>query len=475
MKHYLLYLLTALFFGVPGFQSQAQPDTTQADTAASDIPLVYQFDIKRQIDPTAWRIAQKSIDRAESLNADLILIHMNTYGGLVLSADSIRTKILNTDIPTWVFIDNNAASAGALISIACDRIYMRPGANIGAATVVSQEGEAMPDKYQSYMRSTMRSTAESHGADTLISGQDTTIRWKRDPKIAEAMVDPSVYIEGIIDTGKVLTFTASEAIQYGYAEGTAESIEEVIEKAGFEEYDTQTFTPTTMDKIMGALMSPVLQSIFIMLIIGGIYFELQSPGIGFALGVSVVGALLYFAPLYLEGLAANWEILLFVIGIGLLAVEIFAIPGFGIAGISGVILIVVGLTLSMVENFEFEMSGEFIEPTFKALFMVVASMTISLLLSIYLTRKLFTAEKGALRVLALHDTQQKEEGYMAFENLSDTMKGKEGITATSLRPAGRVIIDDEVYDAHAIQGFIEKDEQVVVMKYENGRLQVRKK
>lgn len=435
--------------------------------------LVYKFNIKRKIDPTAWRNTQQSIDKAKALDADLIFIHMNTYGGMVISADSIRTKILNTEIPVYVFVDNNAASAGALISIACDRIYMRPGGNIGAATVVNQEGKKMPDKYQSYMRATMRSTAEAQGKDTIIAGNDTTYKWKRDPKIAEAMVDESIYIDGIIDTGKVLTFTASEAMEYGYCEGTANSVKEVLKKAGYTNYKLKEFTPTAMDKILGTLMSPVLQSIFIMMIIGGIYFEIQSPGIGFALAVAVLGALLYFAPLYLEGLAENWEVLLFIAGLVLIALEIFVIPGFGIAGISGIILIIASLTLSLVENFDFSLGGEFIKPVFKSLFLVVVSMTLALIISIYTTKKLFTSK--SLSFLALQDTQQSEEGYIGVENLRNTMKGKIGTAATNLRPSGKVLVDDEEYDAQAMIGFIERGTEVQVIKYESGRLHVRPK
>src|SRR6056297_2784319 len=142
--------------------------------------LVYKFNIKEEIAPAIWRQTQQAFEAADTLGADVFLIHMNTYGGTVLDADSIRTKILQSTIPVYVFIDNNAASAGALISVACDSIYMRPGGSIGAATVVNQTGQAMPDKYQSYMRSTMRATAESHGKDTLILESDTLMQWRRD-------------------------------------------------------------------------------------------------------------------------------------------------------------------------------------------------------------------------------------------------------------------------------------------------------
>ena len=167
--------------------------------------LVFKVDVKDEIGPEIWRLVKKSFEKAEQEKADHILIDMNTYGGMVVYADSLRSLILNYPKPVWVFIDNNAASAGALISIACDRIFMREGANIGAATVVNQTGDAMPDKYQSYMRSMIRATAQAHGKDTVMENGQRVIRWKRDPRIAEAMVDERDVVEGVTDSGKVVT------------------------------------------------------------------------------------------------------------------------------------------------------------------------------------------------------------------------------------------------------------------------------
>jgi len=214
--------------------------------------LIFKIDLKKEIGSTTWLYIQKGFAEASETKADAILIHMNTYGGEVVYADSIRTKILNSDIPVYVFVDNNAASAGALIAIACDKIYMRPGGSIGAATVVNQTGAQMPDKYQSYMRATMRATAEAHGKDTIINGTDTTFKWKRDPIIAEAMVDDRTVIPGIIDSGKTLTFTALEAIKYNYSEGMANNVEEVIEKQlKIKDYKLVVFEPTAWDNIKG--------------------------------------------------------------------------------------------------------------------------------------------------------------------------------------------------------------------------------
>lgn len=435
--------------------------------------IVYKIDIKKDIGSTTWLYVQKGFDEAASVNATSILIHMNTFGGEVLYADSIRTKILNSKIPVYVFIDNNAASAGALISIAADKIFMRPGANIGAATVVNQTGEQMPDKYQSYMRATMRSTAEAHGKDTIVNGNDTTFRWKRDPLIAEAMVDERTVVPGLIDSGRTLTFTAQEAIKYNYCEGLANNVEEVITKQlGITDYELISFKPTTYDNIKGFLMSSVFQGILIMLIIGGIYFELQTPGIGFPLGVAILAAILYFAPLYMDGLAANWEILLFIIGLVLVALEIFVIPGFGIAGISGILFIITGLTLSLLDNVNFDFEPVNAGAFRAALLTVILGLTGGFGLVIYLTHKIGT--KGIFSKMALSTTMQNDEGYIGVPITGRQYIGHEGIATTVLRPSGKVRIEDEIFDAVSEDGFIEKNEKVIVLKYESGQVYVRR-
>jgi len=407
----------------------------------------------------------------EEWEADVILIHMNTYGGLVDMADSIRTKILNSPIPYWVFIDNNAASAGALISIACDSIFMRPGGNMGAATVVNQTGEQQPDKYQSYMRSTMRSTAEAKGKDTVLINGEEVYTWRRNPFIAEAMVDPALFVAHVSDTGKVLTFTPSEAINWGFCEGEAESLEDVLQRTGIRHYELKPYKESLLDKIFGLLLSPAVQGVLILLIVGGIYFELQSPGVGFPLMASAAAALLYFAPLYLEGLAANWEVIIFIAGIVLVLVEIFAIPGFGVAGISGIILLISGLALSLVDNVVFDFSNvPFIE-LFKAFAFVVFSFFVSLIISIWAGQKLLTSTP--LSFLALNADQKKEDGYVSVDVESMALVGEEGEAYTILRPSGKVMFNGRVYDAVAESSWIEKGSKVLVVRQETTQIYVR--
>jgi len=462
MKRFVIFSMIFFFFYGVGQSSEKRGK------------LVYKLDIQKEITEATWRQVKQAFFQADTLEADVFLIHMNTYGGVVQSADSIRTRILASDLPVYVFIDNNAASAGALISIACDSIYMRPGSSIGAVTVVNQTGEAMPDKYQSYMRSTMRATAEAKGKDTIITATDTVYRWRRDPLIAEAMVDERVYIEGISDSGQVLTFTPMEAIENGFCEGIAENIPEVLKKVGIEEYTLVSYEPSGIEKIIGFLVLPIVSGILIMAIIGGIYFELQSPGIGFPLGLAILATVLYFAPLYLEGLAANWEILVFLAGLILIAVEMFVLPGFGVAGIVGILLVFSGLVLSLIDNVRFNFETVDSSRLGTALLTVVISVFAGFITALYLGKRLFTARSGLFRNFSLKKTENAADGYLSVESSMLTLKGKKGVAKTVLRPSGKVIIDDEYYDAMAENGYIEKEDPIVVTRVEATQLYVEK-
>lgn len=447
----ILFLTQAMFF-----QSEAKGKS-----------IIYTIDIKKEIDNTTWIYLSNGFSEARALDADAILIHMNTYGGLLEAADSMRTAILYNPIPVYVFIDNNAASAGALISIACKKIYMRKGANIGAATVVNQTGEALPDKYQSYMRSMIRSTAEAQGQDTILQNGDTTYKWKRDPLIAEAMVDERVVVPNLIDSTKVLTLTAQEALKWGYCDGIAESTDQVIsEYLGYTEYEVKSYSPSWFDNMKGFLMSPVVQGLLIIIIIGGIYFEMQSPGIGFPAFASVTAAILYFAPLYIDGLAQNWEIIMFVLGVILVIVEIFVIPGFGVAGISGIVCVVGGLTMGLLNNTNFDFQHVSSAETGRAALTVLMGLVLGFALVIWLSNKV--GSKGPLKRMALNTDLEDAVSSPVLTHLI----GKEGTAATVLRLSGKVMIDGETYDGVSEDGFIEKGTPVKVVRFENAQVYV---
>ena len=196
---------------------------------------IYEFSIKEAIDAPAWRKTKVAIDQAISDSADLILLRLDTYGGRVDFADSIRTKILNCPIPVIVWIENNAASAGALISIACDSIYMKNGSSIGAATVVDAQGTPASEKYQSFFRSKMRATALANG---------------RNPKIAEAMVDPKIKIEGLVDSMTLITFTSEEALANGYCEKVINTKEDLLVALNHSDAEVITHHVSTTEQLI---------------------------------------------------------------------------------------------------------------------------------------------------------------------------------------------------------------------------------
>lgn len=439
-------------------------------TATGRECTVYTFPINGDIMPAQQRLVSKCLTEAREQETDLVVIRMNTYGGLVNVADSIRTMILNYPTPIWVYIDNQAASAGALIALAADRIYMHPGGSIGAASVVDQNGQPMPDKFQSFMRATMRATAESHGqVIERIENGDTIRRWWRDPQTAEAMVGRTVADSTTVN---VLTFTSSEAVKNHFSEGTASSLEKALAQGGVETYTLTEYRPTTLDRLLAWLMNPVVQGIFVMMIVGGIYFELQSPGIGFALVVAILGAVLYFAPLYLEGVAQNWELILFIIGLGLLAVEIFVLPGFGIAGVAGIVAVILGLSFAAIDNdlLRHLPTGEItVGWILQPILIVIIAATAALIGGLLLSKRFLTGTTPLQRKVVLTAEMAPEQGYVSHPQVASELIGKTAEVAAVLRPSGRVIIDGIYYDAIAEEGqFIPRGKQVIITRFEGG-------
>jgi len=411
--------------------------------------------VDSEIDPRTNRYTKLALEEAKLINADLVVLELDTYGGAVNDADDIRTRILEFDKPIYAFINKDAASAGALISIACDSIYMTPGASIGAATVVVATGEAAPDKYQSYMRSMMRSTAEANG---------------RDPKIAEAMVDQNLEVDSISPKGEVITFSTSEAIKYGFCEAQVSSLDDILKRNDMENYDVIEYKLPSSEKIIKVFLNPFISGILIMIIIGGIYFELQTPGIGFPLAAAIIAAALYFIPYYLNGMAENWEIIVFIIGLSLIAMEIFVIPGFGIAGISGIILTVGALVLVMLNN-------DFLDFSFvkdEALSSALATSLIAIIsafILMFFTGLSLTNTKMFKRI-ALIDTQDHNKGFIS-DFKTQSFLGKTGVTYTRLRPSGKIMIAGQLLDAYTRGEFIDKNKEVIVIEQTGTSLKVK--
>ncbi|MFZ9047023.1 MAG: NfeD family protein [Cyclobacteriaceae bacterium] len=412
--------------------------------------------VQDNIDPRTNRYTELGLEYAQEVEADLVILELDTYGGALNDADEIRTRILNLEIPIYSFINKDAASAGALISIACDSIYMAKGSSIGAATVVTGDGTQAPDKYQSYMRSIMRSTAEATG---------------RNPKIAEAMVDEDINLDSIATEGKVLTFSVSEAIENGFCEGQYDNIDDIIENAGYQDYEILPYELGNAEKIISLFLNPFVSGILILVIVGGIYFELQTPGIGFPIIAAIIAAVLYFTPYYLNGLAENWEIIMFIVGVVLLALEIFVIPGFGVAGVLGVIGTIGALTLVMVNNDGFDF--QFIDPDklFQAIATTLAGMMGSIIIMFFGGVRL--ANSKVIQRIALEDTQDTGSGFTSTV-YKKSLIGKAGTAFTILRPSGKVEIGDEIYDAYTRGEYIQKGDQIIVISNEGTSLKVKK-
>lgn len=417
---------------------------------SDSLTVFYRIRLDQDINPSSQRLVTLGLEKAREAQADYILLDLDTYGGAVNAADSIRSAILRYEKPVVAFVNMQAASAGALISIACDSIYMKTGSSIGAATVVSQTGEVMPDKYQSFMRGMMRATAEANG---------------RDPHIAESMTD----------TANVLSLTPTEAIAVGFCEGICENEYEVAEKvSGGNAFVIKSMEDdmTWLDRLIQLLLNPLLQSIFMMMIIGGIFVEIRTPGIGLPLVTAIVGALLYFAPAYIGHLAQSWEILLFVVGLILIAVEIFVLPGFGVCGILGIIAVIAALAFSMVDNLEFfHWDGSInLRPIIQPLGIVVLSAAAAVFGSVWIVRKLY--ETRSFDHIALRQEMKADEGFTGVVSDLEIYVGQGVTVFTDMRPGGKVMTSDSRILEATLRfgGYASKGEILKVVSAEQGRL-----
>ena len=414
------------------------------------------MEIKDEIGPAMNRYVKLALENAILSKADYVIVEMDSYGGAVGDAGEIVDRIIKFEKPVWVFINTDAASAGAYISIACDSIYMNASATIGAAVVVNAEGEYAPEKYQSYFRKAMRSTAEAN---------------HRNPDIAEGMVNEKKVIEGVKKEGEIITFTTSEALKNGYCEAQVSSIEEILKRNKVANYDLTTFKLNATEKIIAFFINPFISGLLILIIIGGIYFEMQTPGVGFPLFAAIAALMFYLVPYYLNGLAEYWEILMLFAGLILIMVEVFILPGFGVAGVLGITFTISSLILIMVKNdffnFEFVPLGDIVVAGITALGGICGGLA----LLFFGGAKLVNTK--AFARIANMETQERSQGFTA-NFVPEVSISQKGIAYTILRPSGRVMINEKIYDAFTRGEYIEKGESVEVVEVEGSTLKVRK-
>ncbi|MDE2801973.1 MAG: ATP-dependent Clp protease proteolytic subunit [Chloroflexota bacterium] len=423
---------------------------------------VYVATIDGTIDLGMTPYVKRTLSTAAEERAEAVLLDINTPGGRLDAALSIKDALLDAEVPVIAYVNREAFSAGALIAISANKIYMDEGGVIGAATPVDQEGEAASEKVISAVRSDFRAVAEVRG---------------RDPSIAEAMVDESIAIDGLVEEGKLLTMTTSEALQWGYADGQAGTIEEALEAEGIVNAELVEVEYSLAERFVRFLTNPVVASLLISLGFLGLLAELTSPGFGVPGIAGILLLALFFWGGFLTELS-GWEgVALVAIGLGLIAVEIVLIPGFGVAGILGLIAFMAGLYISLIG--QGATSGDFIRAglvlTASMIMIVVGAAAIltvlpnrrgigGLALQTSLPRGsgLLTRLGGAPAAGAEGDAQ----GYVS-------LLGKRGVAVTVLHPAGVAQIDTQRVDVVSEGGYIEAGTPIEVIADEEYRRVVR--
>ena len=412
---------------------------------------VYVGIIEEEIDLGLAPYVKRVVSDAEKNNADAIIFKINTFGGRVDAATQIKDAIISTEILTIAFINNRAISAGSLIALSCNKITMVPGSSIGATTVVDQSGQKQAEKYQSYMRSEMRATAERNGRRT---------------DIAEGMVDERVEVPGLVDSTQLITLTSEEALQYGIADTLVNNIDELLAAFNLSGSEIHRIEQNWAEGVVRFLNNAIISSILIMIGFFGLLAEIKSPGWGVPGSAGLIALALFFGSAYILDLASAIEIIMFVVGVALILVEVFVIPGFGIAGLSGIILIIASLFLSLIGS----------DPVldFEGVSVAIIQLSISLLGAIILIFVMakYLPKTNIFKKFVLSDAEKTNKGFSSHP-ISKDLIGAEGIALTTLRPSGTAEINGKKVDVVTESEYVEKGQKLKVITVEGIRVVVK--
>lgn len=393
---------------------------------------------------------ERSLEEAKQAGAAAVVLELETPGGRVDAAERIANAIGDSDIPVYAFINRHAYSAGALIALATDGIYMRPGSVIGAATPVVGSGEKAPEKIVSAMRAQMRALAEVRGLD---------------PDVAAAMVDENIEIEGVVDAGKLLTLTTSEAVEIGYAT-EIEDWEGLLGELHVANAPVYAVGVNWAERIVRFLSNPIVAPFLLSLGFLGLIAEIKSPGLGLAGLAGILSLSLFFGSHMILGLAGIEDIILFGAGVALIGVEVFIIPGFGLFGILGGVGVLAGVYLSLVGGLptvpDFAQAGAILSTT----------LLIILLTSWALLRHLPQSNRLTRSGVFLMTKGERSEGWASAQRRPDLV-GREGTALTDLRPSGTILVGEERVDAVSESEWIEDGTAVRIVSSEGYRHVVR--
>lgn len=418
--------------------------------------VVHVVPIEGMIDLGLAPFVGRVLGEAAQAGAAAVILEINTFGGRVDAAVQIRDALLNSKVRTVAFVNKRAISAGALISLAAENIVMAGGGTIGAATPVQmgQSGEAaqpVAEKTVSYVRKEFRATAESR---------------KRPPLLAEAMVDADVAIRGVIEKGKLLTLTTEEALKHKLADFRADTLESALEQLGLGGAELRRVSPNWAEHLVRWLTHPVLSSLLISIGMLGIFVGLRTGDFGIAGGIGIASLALFFWGHWLVQLAGWEELLLALSGVVLLALEVFVIPGFGVAGVLGIVALLASLILSLVG------AGDTSEVVLLAAGRVVFSLLIALAASLAVLRFLPRLPFG--RRLILETGLGAGQAYGSAPDSDLRWLGKQGRAASTLRPAGIAEIEGERVDVVSDGELIDAGAVIEVTRVDGNRIVVRR-
>ncbi|MDF1508309.1 nodulation protein NfeD [Robertmurraya sp. DFI.2.37] len=408
----------------------------------ADNDVVYVVPIENSVEKGLSSFLKRGVETAEKENAKAIIFEINTPGGAVDAAGEIGKLFTSTSVKTVSFINKDALSAGAFISLNTDEIYMVPGATMGAAAIIDSEGNAADQKAQSYWLSAMKGAAEQNG---------------RDPIYALAMADVDVDLPDLgAPKGKLLTLTSDQAFEVGYSEGTVASIDEVLVQIGYPNAEIRTLDESFAEKLARFITNPIVIPILLSVGSLGLVLELYSPGFGIPGFMGISALLLFFYGHLVAGLAGYETLILFVLGVALIILELF-LPG-GVAGIIGFISILASLFLA-TDNV-----------VYMGISLLIA-IGVSILASILMI-KVFGKKMKIFRKIVLRDSTNTESGYVSNKTRTELI-GLVGQTLTALRPSGTVLVEDERLDVVSEGSYIEKNKMVKIVKVEGARIVVR--
>lgn len=411
---------------------------------------VYRVPVQGTIELGLAPFVERSIREAGQNGAAAVILVLETPGGRVDAAERIANAIQDSSVPVYAFIDRHAYSAGALIALATNGIYMRPGSVMGAATPVVGSGEKAPEKIVSAMRSQMRALAETRGLD---------------PRIAEAMVDEDIEIDGVVDAGKLLTLTTSEAVALGYAH-EVDDWSALLQALDLQDAPVVPTKVNWAERVVRFLSNPLVSPFLLSLGFLGLIAEIKSPGLGVAGVAGLLALSLFFGSHMILGLAGIEDLILFGAGVVLIGIEIFIIPGFGLFGVLGGVGVMAGVYLSLIGGIptvpDFAQAGAVLSTTLLIILLTSWALIRHLPQSNRLTRSgVFLVTKG-----------ERKDGWASAARRPDLV-GREGVALTDLRPSGTVLIGEERVDAVSESAWIEDGTAVRVVSSEGYRHVVR--